>query len=149
MRAVVQRVRWARVTVDGEVVGEIGPGLLVYVGVGDDDGEAEADWLSKKVAGLRVFPDDRRPMNRSLAEVGGEVLVVSQFTLYGDCRKGRRPSFNEAMEPTGARELVERFRRGVEDAGFATEAGLFGASMDVESSNHGPVTLILETEKSL
>lgn len=147
MRAVVQRVRSASVRVEGEVVGEVGEGLLVFVGVGQGDGEADADYLGQKVAALRVFPDERLPMNRSVAEVGGGVLVISQFTLFGDCRRGRRPSFNEAMEPGRAAELIERFRAGLEGRGVRTSQGIFRATMEVESVNWGPVTILLDSKK--
>jgi D-aminoacyl-tRNA deacylase len=147
MRVVVQRVRKASVSVGGAVVGEVGEGLLVYVGVGQADDAADAEYLSQKVAGLRVFPDDRLPMNRAAMDVGAGILVISQFTLFGDCRRGRRPSFNEAMEPARAAALIEEFRAGLEAQGLRTAQGVFGALMDVESVNWGPVTILLDSKK--
>ena len=150
MRAVVQRVSSASVVVDGEGVGEIGAGLLAYVGVGEGDSPGDAEYLARKVAGLRVFPDERKPMNRSVQELpgGGAVLVVSQFTLYGDCRRGLRPSFNAAMEPEAASELIDLFRREVERQGVRTASGRFGAMMEVKSVNEGPVTVLLDSKKA-
>ena len=147
MRAVVQRVKRASVSVGSELVSRIDGGLLVYVGVARGDDESDVAYLSRKIVGLRVFPDERKPMNRSIEEVGGEVLVVSQFTLFGDCRKGRRPSFNEAMEPEGASELVETLCRSLEASGVRTARGRFGAMMSVESVNWGPVTILLDSKK--
>jgi D-tyrosyl-tRNA(Tyr) deacylase len=148
MRAVVQRVRSASVRVEGKAVGEVGEGLLVYVGVGRGDEAGDASYLAQKVGGLRVFPDAELPMNRSAKDVGGAVLVVSQFTLFGDCRKGRRPSFNDAMEPERAAELIETFRAALEAQGLRTARGEFGAMMDVTSVNWGPVTILLDSKKS-
>ena len=145
MRAVVQRVRSARVVVGEEVVGAVGRGLLVLLGVAPTDTAAEAQWLADKVVGLRIFADDDGKMNRSVADVGGGVLVVSQFTLYGDCRKGRRPSFVGAAPPEIAEPLYEAFLDAVRALGVPTAAGRFGAMMQVELVNDGPVTLILET----
>jgi len=147
MRAVVQRVRRAAVRVDGETVGEIGPGLLVLVGAGQRDGEPDVAWLTKKVCGLRIFRDEEGRMNRSLLDTGGELLAVSQFTLYGDCRKGRRPSFSTAMLPEPAEALYERFVAVLREAGVRVATGRFGAMMDVELVNDGPVTLLLDSEK--
>lgn len=150
MRAVVQRVKEARVEVDGRVVGAIaegGPGLLVLLGAGEGDGPQDADYLARKIAGLRIFEDGQGRMNRSVSDVGGSLLVVSQFTLFGDCRKGRRPSFVGALEPEAARGLCERF---VEVAGREVdhvETGEFGAHMDVHLVNDGPVTLLLDSRK--
>lgn len=148
MRAVVQRVTEASVTVGGELVAAIGEGLLVFVGVGDGDGEEEVSYVSRKVSGLRIFPDEKKPMNRSVVETGGEVLVVSQFTLYGDARKGRRPSFNEAAEPSVARMLLDSLYRALEAEGLKVKKGRFGASMQVTSTNQGPVTILIDSEKS-
>lgn len=148
MRAVVQRVRSAAVRVNGDVVGEIDRGLLVYVAVGVGDELKDIKYLVKKVAGLRVFPDERKPMNRSVRDVGGGALVISQFTLYGDCRKGRRPSFNDAEEPSRAKALIERFHGELEGAGVPTTGGVFGATMHVESVNWGPVTILLDSRKA-
>ena len=145
MRAVVQRVRSARVIVGDEVVGAIDRGLLVLLGVAPNDTAAEGQWLADKIVGLRIFADDDGKMNRSVADIGGAVLVVSQFTLYGDCRKGRRPSFVGAAPPEIAEPLYNRFLDAVRALGVPTAAGRFGAMMQVELVNDGPVTLILET----
>lgn len=147
MRAVVQRVSRARVTVDGRVTGEIGPGLLVLLGVAARDGAQAAAYIADKVAGLRVFEDDAGKMNRSVEEVGGAVLAVSQFTLYGDCRKGRRPSFDAAARPEQARALYEKFVQLLKDRGLRVEQGVFQAMMDVELVNDGPVTLLLDSDR--
>jgi D-tyrosyl-tRNA(Tyr) deacylase len=144
---VVSRVAWARVVVDGEAVGEIGPGLLLLVGVGHDDGPAEAAWLAAKVAALRVFDDDTGQMNRSLAETGGGVLVVSQFTLYGDARKGRRPSYVAAARPERAGPLVDAVAAALAAAGVPVAQGRFGAHMRVESAGDGPVTILLDSAR--
>ena len=146
MRAVVQRVRSARVTVDGAVVGEIGKGLLVLLGITHGDSSERADWLAEKVVGLRIFEDDAGKMNRSLDEVGGAMLIVSQFTLYGDYRKGRRPSFVEAAPPEVAVPLYEGFIRAVQALGVTVGTGRFGAMMQVELVNDGPVTLIIDAK---
>jgi D-tyrosyl-tRNA(Tyr) deacylase len=144
VRIVLQRVRSASVAVGGEKVSEIGPGLLLLVGVAGGDGEAEADWLAKKVSGLRVISDDEGKMNRSVVESGGEVLAVSQFTLLGDARKGRRPSFIGAAPPDIAEPLFDLFCEKLREAGVrAVETGRFGAMMDVALVNDGPVTIVL------
>jgi D-tyrosyl-tRNA(Tyr) deacylase len=148
VRAVVSRVAWARVVADGELTGEIGPGLLVLVGVTHADGEADAAWLAAKVAGLRVFDDDRGVMNRSLAETGGGVLVVSQFTLYGDARRGRRPSYVAAAPPERAAPLVEAVAKALAGAGVPVAGGRFGADMLVESAGDGPVTILLDSARA-
>lgn len=144
MRIVVQRVSRASVDVDGEVVGEIGRGLLCLIGVGRGDGPGEVRVLAEKVSGLRVFGDEVGRMNKSVREVGGSVLVVSQFTLFGDVRRGRRPSFTEAAEPAAAAPLVEEFGRQLERHGVEVAHGSFGAMMEVSLVNDGPVTLIIE-----
>jgi D-tyrosyl-tRNA(Tyr) deacylase len=144
VRLVVQRVSSARVVVDGSTVGEIGAGLLVLLGVTHTDTSEQARYLAGKVVGLRVFEDEDGKMNRSLAEVGGAVLAVSQFTLYGDSRKGRRPSFDAAARPEHARELYEEFVRAVAALGVRTASGVFQAHMRVELVNDGPVTLVLD-----
>lgn len=144
MRALIQRVSRASVTVDGRVTGQIGRGFVVLLGITHADGRAEADWLAAKIAGLRVFDDDAGKMNRSLAEVGGSLLVVSQFTLYGDARKGRRPSFTDAAAPELAEPLVDYFVEVLRGAGFTVATGIFGAHMDVEIHNDGPVTMMIE-----
>jgi len=146
MRAVVQRVSESSVTVDGEVVGSIGPGLMVLLGVTHEDTEKEADYLADKIINLRIFSDDAGKMNRSLRDTEGEMLVVSQFTLYGDCRKGRRPSFIQAAGPDKGNALYEYFVKKVRDNGVATATGRFGAMMDVSLINDGPVTLIVESK---
>jgi D-tyrosyl-tRNA(Tyr) deacylase len=148
MRAVVQRVSRARVTVDNEVTGEIGKGLLVLLGVAQEDTQAAADYLVDKVVGLRVFEDSEGRMNLSVAEAGGAVLVVSQFTLYGDVRRGKRPSFDRAARPERANELYEYFVAKVRAAGLRCETGRFQAMMDVELVNDGPVTILLDSDKT-
>jgi D-tyrosyl-tRNA(Tyr) deacylase len=148
MRAVIQRVSSASVTVDGEVVGKIGRGLLILVGVGHSDTEAAADYLVEKILGLRIFQDDAGKMNLSVQDIKGEVLVVSQFTLYGDVRKGKRPSFDAAARPERANELYESFVKKVRDAGMKCETGRFQAMMDVALVNDGPVTILLDSEKA-
>lgn len=145
MRAVLQRVSRASVVIDGETVGAIGPGLLVLLGVAPADTVAEAEWLAEKVAGLRIFNDESGKMNRDVADVGGSLLVVSQFTLHGDCRKGRRPSFIGAAPPDIAIPLYEAFINALRGLGLPVQTGRFGAMMQVELVNDGPVTLILDT----
>lgn len=145
MRACIQRVSEARVTVDGEVTGQIGRGLCVLLGVGAGDGESEMNWLAEKIVGLRIFEDDAGKMNRSLAEVGGAMLVVSQFTLYGDCRKGRRPSFTTAAAPELAERLYEEFVARVRSRGIEVATGKFREHMLVSFVNDGPVTLWIDT----
>ncbi len=144
MRAVVQRVARASVTVDGETVGEIGTGLLVLLGVGHDDGEADGRALADKLLGLRIFPDDEQRMNRSVVDVGGSVLVVSQFTLLADIRKGRRPSFTAAARPEAAASLVDHVVELMRAEGVEVATGRFGAMMDVELLNAGPVTIVMD-----
>lgn len=146
MKAVVQRVRESAVRVEGEVVGQIGQGLLVLLGVTDTDTESEAEWLADKIVHLRIFEDDEGRLNRSLTEVGGALLAVSQFTLYGDCRKGRRPSFVKAARPETAERLYDRFVAAVGRAGIPVQTGRFRTMMAVSLVNDGPVTLILERE---
>ncbi|MDQ4143638.1 MAG: D-aminoacyl-tRNA deacylase [Actinomycetota bacterium] len=148
MRAVVQRVSRARVLVDGSVVGAIGKGLAVLLGVSVDDSDDGSAWMVEKIANLRVFSDDEGKMNRSLLDVGGEALLVSQFTLLGDARKGRRPSFVKAASGTEAERLYEAVATGLRQLGVITQTGEFGASMQVELTNEGPITLLLDSEKS-
>ena len=148
MRAVVQRVSSASVTVRGEVVGAIDRGLLVLLGVAHDDTQADVIYTAAKVVGLRIFEDDEGKMNRSLAETGGAMLVVSQFTLYGDCRKGRRPSFIEAARPELASALYESFCAEVRGQGIRVETGRFQEHMDVALVNDGPVTLLIDSRKT-
>lgn len=147
MRAVLQRVTEARVRVAGDLVGEISRGLLVLLGVGREDDDRDAQFLADKTAHLRIFEDEGGKMNRSVAEVGGQVLVVSQFTLYGDCRQGRRPGFSLAAAPTLAEALYRRYVEELRDLGLATATGVFQAEMAVELVNDGPVTLLLDSRK--
>lgn len=147
MRAVVQRVSRASVKADGELTGEIGLGLLVLLGVGNDDAEADADYLAGKIAGLRIFEDDAGKINLSVNDVGGAVLAVSQFTLFGDVRRGKRPSFDAAARPERARELYEYFVVRIRNLGLRCETGRFQAMMDVELVNSGPVTILLDSKK--
>jgi D-tyrosyl-tRNA(Tyr) deacylase len=147
MRAVVQRVSRAKVTVAGQVTGEVGLGLLVLLGVGMEDAVADADYLADKVLGLRIFEDDEGKMNRSIVEEGGAVLVVSQFTLYGDARKGKRPSFEDAARPDKACRLYEYFVGRIRATGVHCETGRFQEMMQVELVNEGPVTILLDSGK--
>lgn len=148
MRVVVQRVSRAQVTVDGEICGKIDRGLLVLLGVGHPDKDADADYLADKVAGLRVFEDENGKMNLDTAAIGGGVLVVSQFTLYGDVRRGKRPSFDAAASPEQARRLYEYFVERIHAAGLPCETGRFQEMMQVELVNDGPVTILLDSEKA-
>jgi D-tyrosyl-tRNA(Tyr) deacylase len=148
MRAVIQRVSRARVSIEGAIHSEIGHGLTALVGVEDGDQPADAVALAQKVLELRIFEDDEGRMNRSVVEVGGSVLVVSQFTLLGDCRKGRRPSFAHAAPPDLARSLYEKVTEELARSGVRTATGVFQATMDVELTNQGPVTLLLDTRKT-
>ena len=147
MRAVLTRVSSASVTIDGEVVGKIGRGFLILLGVGPEDTETECRFLAEKALGLRVFEDENGKMNIGLDAVGGEVLVISQFTLYGNCRKGRRPSFAGAAGPELGEKLYEKFLSDCASLGYPPQHGRFGADMKVESVNDGPVTLILDTDQ--
>ena len=147
MRAVVQRVSQCRVSVNGEVSGEIGAGMLVLLGVGQNDSESAADYLAEKIAGLRIFEDEDGKMNRAVGEAGGAVLVVSQFTLFGDVRRGKRPSFDAAARPDIAKRLYEYFVQKIRAAGLRCETGRFQEMMDVELVNAGPVTILLDSEK--
>lgn len=145
MRAVVQRVKSSAVTVGNEIIGNIGNGLLVFLGVAKTDNSNDAGYLAEKITNLRIFEDENRKMNRSLLDVGGEMLIISQFTLVGDCTKGRRPSFINAAAPDLANELYEQFVDKVIESGVSVETGQFRAFMDVSSINHGPVTFIVES----
>lgn len=149
MRAVIQRVSRASVTVDSEITGEINAGLLVLLGIHKDDGEAEIKWMVDKVTNLRIFEDDDGKMNRSLLDTSGAMLVVSQFTLYGDCRKGRRPGYSSAAPPKSAEDLYQQFIDAVKQKNIPTASGRFQAHMDVELVNDGPVTLLLDSSKLL
>ncbi len=148
MRAVVQRVGRASVKVDGKIVGEIGAGLLVLLGVAQDDSEADADYLADKITGLRIFEDENAKMNLSVLDTRGAVLAVSQFTLFGDVRRGKRPSFDEAARPEQAKRLYEYFVERVRASGRRCETGTFQAMMKVELSNEGPVTVLLDSKKN-
>jgi D-tyrosyl-tRNA(Tyr) deacylase len=148
MRAVIQRVKQARVQVESRVIGEIKQGLVCFVGVGKEDQEADADYLAAKIPQLRIFEDAEGKFNRTLLDIKGEILVVSQFTLFGDCRRGRRPSFSDAAEPVQARELYQRFITKLTETGIRVAQGEFQAHMEVELINDGPVTLLLDSKKS-
>ena len=147
MRAVVQRVSRASVSVGGAITGEIATGLLVLLGVGQDDQPSDADYLAEKIVGLRIFEDAEEKMNRSVVDVGGAILAVSQFTLYGDVRRGKRPSFDAAARPERARELYEYFVNRVRSLGVRCETGVFQAMMEVELVNSGPVTILIDSKK--
>ena len=146
MRALIQRVRRANVTVEGKVVGQIDQGLLVLLGVGKDDSEVQVKTLVDKIVYLRIFGDDEGKMNRSLLDIGGQVLVVSQFTLYADVRKGRRPGFTNAAPPVVAETLFEHFKKAIASYGLTVASGIFGAYMTIEIRNEGPVTIWLDSE---
>ena len=147
MRAVLTRVQSASVTIDGQIVGQIGKGFLILLGVGPEDDESHCKYLAEKALGLRVFEDENGKMNLGLSDVEGQVLVVSQFTLYGNCRKGRRPSFTDAAGPELGNRLYEQFLAECEKLGYPPQHGQFGADMQVASVNDGPVTLILDTQQ--
>ena len=147
MRIVVQRVKQARVEVEGNTVGQIEHGLLVYLGVGRDDSEEDARYMAEKVVNLRIFQDENDKMNRSIQDVGGSVLLISQFTLYGDCRKGRRPGFDAAGEPARAESLYERVKQLIAENDVPVATGIFAASMLVSSVNDGPVTFLLDSQR--
>ncbi|RKU22720.1 D-tyrosyl-tRNA(Tyr) deacylase [Candidatus Poribacteria bacterium] len=147
MRAVVQRVKSASVTVEGERVSEIGAGVLIFLGVAHDDTTTELEYIANKIVNLRIFEDEEGKMNRSLLETGGAALVVSQFTLYGDCRRGRRPSFINAARPEVANALYEQFITRLNQQNVPTQGGTFQAMMDVQLINDGPVTILLDSDK--
>ncbi|MBS5702399.1 MAG: D-tyrosyl-tRNA(Tyr) deacylase [Butyricicoccus pullicaecorum] len=147
MRAIIQRVAHASVTIDGAVHGKIGPGLLILLGVSEDDAEEDARYLADKCAGLRIFTDENDKMNLSAADIGGGLLVISQFTLYGDCRRGKRPSFVRAARPEKAILLYEAFLARCRASGLPVETGEFGADMKVELLNDGPVTIVMDTDE--
>lgn len=148
MRAVVQKVKTAKVIVDGDTVGEIGHGLLIFLGVGTEDNSDDADYLASKIAHLRIFSDDKGKMNLSLLETGGAALVVSQFTLWGDCTKGRRPSFIRAADPAAANGLYQQFISSLKGKGIQVAEGRFQEMMDVHLVNDGPVTMLLDSAKN-
>ena len=147
MRALLQRVSHASVTVDKQIVGQIGQGLLVLLGIGQQDSEVQVKTLADKIVYLRIFGDDEGKMNRSLLDIGGEVLVISQFTLYADTRRGRRPSFTDAAPPVVAETLVEHFKEALASYGLTVASGIFGAYMTIEIRNEGPVTIWLDSEE--
>lgn len=147
MRAIIQRVAHASVTIDGAVHGKIGPGLLILLGVSEDDAEEDARYLADKCVGLRIFTDENDKMNLSAADIGGGLLVISQFTLYGDCRRGKRPSFVRAARPEKAVLLYEAFLARCRASGLPVETGEFGADMKVELLNDGPVTIVMDTDE--
>ncbi len=147
MRAVLTRVKSASVRIDGEIVGQIGPGFMILLGITHDDTEAQAAKLADKLTGLRIFEDENDKMNLGLDAVGGQILIISQFTLYGNCRKGRRPEFLAAARPEVAIPLYEKFIQLCRDKGYHVETGQFGAKMEVESINDGPLTLVVDTDQ--
>lgn len=147
MRAVIQRSHQASVSVDNSVIGSIDSGIVVFLGIQERDNEQTIKWMADKIIHLRIFEDDEGKMNRSLAETGGEMLIVSQFTLYGDCRKGRRPGYSGAARPETAEPLYESFIRYVQNQGIVTATGQFQASMQVQLTNDGPVTLLIDSDK--
>lgn len=147
MRAVVQRVKGARVTVEGSVTGKVSRGLLAYIGVEKDDTDSDVGFIASKITGLRVFEDAEGKLNLDIKDIGGEILCVSQFTLLGDCRKGRRPSFDKAEAPDRAKEIYERLVELLKAAGVKVQTGVFQAHMEVESVNDGPITLLLDSRK--
>ncbi|MGM0880962.1 MAG: D-aminoacyl-tRNA deacylase [Bacillota bacterium] len=145
MKVVVQRSKQAKVLIDGDIVGAIEFGLVLLVGITHEDTESDVRWMADKIAGLRIFEDESGKMNHSVTDIGGQLLSVSQFTLYGDCRKGRRPNFMAAARPEQAEQLYDRFNEALRSHGLVVETGRFGSMMDVELINSGPVTLILES----
>ncbi|MCI6277893.1 MAG: D-aminoacyl-tRNA deacylase [Clostridium sp.] len=147
MRAVLQRVTRSKVVVDGEIVGSIGKGLNVLLGISKDDTMEDIPYLKDKIINLRIFEDEEGKMNRSLLDVGGEILLISQFTLYGDCRKGRRPNFMDALGGDEAKKIYDEFVKSLKETGIKVETGIFGAHMEVTIENDGPVTLIVESKK--
>lgn len=148
MRAVVQRVNSSQVEVEGDTVGKISKGLLVFLGIGEEDEIEDLDYLFHKVIGLRIFEDDEDKMNLSIQDIDGEILVISQFTLYGDVRKGRRPSFTKSAKPLIAKEFYEKFIEKLKSVGIQTEEGVFGGDMKVSLVNDGPVTILLDSKKT-
>ena len=147
MRAIVQRVKSANVQIDGQLVAEIESGLLIFLGISIDDQQSDIDYLIRKISNLRIFRDDDLRMNKSLLDVGGHALVVSQFTLYGDCRKGRRPNFSQAAKPEKAHQLYQVFVNQLLQLGVDVKTGVFQATMEVELTNDGPITILLDSEK--
>lgn len=148
LRAIIQRVNQASVSVDNKIVSSISKGLLILLGVAEDDDISDVKYLADKTTGLRIFEDSEEKMNLSVTDIGGEILVISQFTLYGDCRKGRRPSFSEAAKPAKAVELYEAYVSALKELGLQTKTGIFQAYMQVELINDGPVTIMLDSKKT-
>lgn len=147
MRAVVQRVASAKVEVEGEITGKISKGLLIFLGIGEDDDDNDLAYLFDKIVGLRIFEDHNNKMNLSIQDIGGEILVISQFTLYGDVRRGKRPSFSKSAHPDIAKEVYKEFIEKAKDIGIHTEEGVFGAHMDISLVNDGPVTILIDSKK--
>ncbi|ADY56397.1 D-tyrosyl-tRNA(Tyr) deacylase [Syntrophobotulus glycolicus DSM 8271] len=148
MRAVVQRVKKASVRVNHEIISQIGRGVLVLIGIGRNEQEEDIDWMTEKISGLRIFEDEQGKMNLSVMDIGGEILIVSQFTLFGDCRRGKRPSFSEACPPQEAKPIYDRLLKRFEEKGIAVSTGIFQAEMDLDLINWGPVTLLLDSRKN-
>lgn len=148
MRSVIQRVNYASVKINDEIIGKINKGILVLLGICDEDTEKDMVYMADKITGLRIFEDENDKMNLSLEDIGGELLVVSQFTLFGDCRKGKRPSFSSAGKPEYANEMYENFIMYLKEKGFTIQTGKFGADMKVELLNDGPVTLMIDSKKN-
>lgn len=148
MRAVIQRVTKASVTVNEEVVGAISEGVVTFLGIGTHDKNSDIDWMAEKIVNLRIFEDNQGKMNLSLRDIGGEMLIISQFTLYGDCRKGRRPGFSGAAPPDLAEPMYKQFINNVEQLGIQTASGKFQAEMEVDLTNNGPVTMLLDSNKT-
>ena len=149
MRAIIQRVKHAGVEIDGKINGKIDEGLLIFLGVGKGDSEKDLEYIADKTLTLRIFEDENGKMNKCISDINGEILVISQFTLYGDCRKGRRPSFDGAMPPKEAEMMYEKFVDYIKNSGLKIETGMFGADMKVDLLNDGPVTMILDSTKIL
>jgi D-aminoacyl-tRNA deacylase len=146
MKAVLQRVKYGKLSIESKLIAEIGKGLIVLLGIGEGDLDSDMDWLVKKIVNLRIFDDSKGRLNRSILDVGGEVLLVSQFTLFADCRKGRRPSFDRALETDKAEELFNRCYNHFINQGAKVKRGVFGAEMDIELLNYGPVTILLDSK---
>jgi len=146
MRVVLQRVKYGKLSVKDQLISEIGRGLLILLGIGEDDADGDIDWLVKKVVNLRIFDGKEGKLNKSILDIDGEILLVSQFTLFADCRKGRRPSFDKALKPEKAEELFDRFYKTLTAEGIKVEKGIFGAEIEIELINYGPVTISLDSK---